>query len=87
MRVVACPILWRADTDEREKFDCTLPGLAPAETEVLAQRLHQLIADCENRIERRHRVLENETNLAATNLRISCGAKRQQIPIPETDLS
>lgn len=54
--IVVHPVLWRGDADQGEKLDRTLARLATAETEMLAQRLLQLLADRQDRVERRHRV-------------------------------
>src|SRR5688572_31827510 len=49
------------------------------------QRLRNLIADGENRVERSHRLLKNERDLGAANLTHVALRQRQQVPVLESN--
>ena len=60
MRILRQPLLGRGNTDRGEQFDAALLRGGHVKLEMLLQRLDQLGADREHRIERRHRVLEHD---------------------------
>ena len=67
MRVLVDAARRYGDVDEVEQLDRARPRLAPRETHVLAKHLPDLPADRERGIERRHRLLEDEGDLAPTD--------------------
>ena len=60
MRVLRQPLLGGGNADRGEQFDAALLRGRLVELEMLLQRLDQLGADREHRIERRHRILEHD---------------------------
>ena len=68
MRVVVDALGRRGNADEVEQFDRPLARRLARKAHVLAQRLHDLEADREHGIERRHRILEHEADARAPNL-------------------
>jgi hypothetical protein len=59
--------------------------LAPAEAQVLAQRLGDLVADREHRVQRAHRVLEDAGDLAAAQGLQPVALQRQEVASFERD--
>ena len=67
MRIVVDAPLRRGDADAAEHVEGPLPRLFLADAGVDAQRLGDLVADGEHRIERAHRLLEDHGNAAAAD--------------------
>ena len=59
--------------------------LAPRRAAVHQQRLRDLVADREDRIERRHRLLEDQRDLGAAHLAHLALGERQQVAALEAD--
>src|SRR4029078_10384228 len=59
VRVLFGSLVRRGNAGEREGLDGEVPRLPPAEPGVDARHLRHLIADGEDGIERRHRLLKN----------------------------
>ena len=79
MRILRQPLLGRGNADRGEQLDAALFGAGVVKLEMLLQRLDQLGADREHRIERRHRVLEHDRQRAAAQLAQFLRRKLQQI--------
>ncbi len=73
--------------DRREKLDCLLPRVRARRAPVDAQRLFNLIPDRVDRVERRHRLLEDEADLRAAHVLHVALVKPQEIPALEEDLA
>jgi hypothetical protein len=67
MRVLAYAPLGRRDVHEVEQLDRALAGSRPRQAEVRPQALLDLTADGEDRVQRGHRLLEDERDLVAAN--------------------
>src|SRR5262249_14975929 len=61
------PRLWLRDAYFREQLDGAAAQRAAGEPEMLAQHLADLEADREDRVERRHRLLEDHADLLAAH--------------------
>ena len=60
MRILHEALLGRGDSDRREQFNAAPGGGGVVQFEMLLQRLDQLGADREHRVERGHRILEHD---------------------------
>ena len=79
MRILRQPLLGRGNADGREQFDAALAGGGVVELEMLLQRLDQLRADREHRIQRGHRILEHDRQRAAAQLAQFLRRELQQV--------
>src|SRR5581483_5488694 len=67
VRVGARPLARRRDPDQVEQLDDALLGLAPAHAQMVSQHLGDLAAHGEERVERGHRILEDDRHLLAAD--------------------
>ena len=79
VRILRQPLLGRGDADRGEQFDAALGGGGVVEFEMLLQRLDQLGADREHRVERGHRVLEHDRQRPAAQLAQFLRRELQQV--------
>ncbi len=79
MRILRQPLLGRGNADRGEQFDAAPGGGGVVEFEMLLQRLDQLGADRQHRIERGHRVLEHDRQRAAAQLAQFLRRELQQV--------
>ena len=79
MRILRQPLFGRGNADRGEQFDAALAGGGIVEFEMLLQRLDQLGADGQHRIERRHRILEHHRQRPAAQLAQFLRRKLQQV--------
>ena len=68
VRIVGHPLLRVGDVDVVQALHGDVEGLALAHPLVEHDRLHQLVADGEHRVERGHRVLEDHGDLSAPDV-------------------
>ena len=68
MRIVVRPPPRKGDAHRVEQLDGAVPGGAPAEVLVPSQHLRNLLADRVDRIERRHRLLEDHRDRVAPDV-------------------
>jgi hypothetical protein len=73
------------DVNEVEQLDDAFLCLASRETQVLAQHLLDLVPDPEHRVQRGHRLLEDERNLAAADLPELRARRAEQLLAVELD--
>ncbi|CDN42283.1 hypothetical protein BN871_BC_00130 [Paenibacillus sp. P22] len=67
MRIRVHDLLRPRDSDESNQVDRPRPRLLPAQLAMLHQRLDDLLADLEHRIQRRHRLLKDHGNVVAAH--------------------
>ena len=67
MRVLIEPPLRIGDADQLQEFDCARLRFRVGHAEMDLQRLFYLKADREDRVQRRHRLLEDHRNIAAAD--------------------
>ncbi|MHC2878865.1 hypothetical protein ACVI53_001735 [Bradyrhizobium barranii subsp. barranii] len=79
MRILREPLLRRRDADGGEQLDAALPRRRRVELEMLLDRLHQLGADGQHRVERGHGVLEHDREVAPAQAPQTLGVKPHQI--------
>ena len=79
MRILLQPLLGRGNADRGEQFDAAFGRGRQIEFEMLLQRLDQLGADGQHRIERRHRVLEHHRERPAAQLAQLLRRQLQQV--------
>ena len=72
------------NADLREQLDGALASGAPAQAQVQTQRLLELEADGEHRVERRHRLLEDHRDVAAAK-RLQLGPAQADEVAPAVD--
>src|SRR5215472_18049578 len=86
MRIGAGTLDRRGDADLGQELDRPLAGGGSGEAEMPRQHLAQLVADREDRVEARHRLLEDHTD-AATAHRIELRlAKRGEVASFKADV-
>ena len=85
MRVVAGTPLGGRDADARKGRECRLGGLAAVHAAMEAQRLGDLLADGEDRVERRHRLLEDHGDAIAAECGDLARAERGELDAVEPD--
>ena len=68
MRILVEPALGVGDADQPQQLDGARARLRLAHAEMDEQRLHDLQADRQDRIERGHRLLEDHRDVAAADL-------------------
>ena len=85
MRVVAHPIRGVGDADRVEQLHRPAFRLAARRALVHEQRFGDLVTDREDRIERRHGLLENERDLCATHGAHVGFRQREQVAVLEPD--
>ena len=84
MRIVAHPPLRRRHVDEAEHLDGPVHRLAPVEALVQPNDLGDLLADRVDRVQRGHRLLEDDGDFPAANPAHLVRAERDQIaPFPQ----
>ena len=79
MRVVVRPASGFGHSNRLEQFDGAAPGLGPRRAAVDDDRLGDLVADGEHRVERGHRLLEDQRDAGAAHLPHLAFRERQQI--------
>ncbi len=67
MRVLVDPALRVRHAHDREQIDCPLPRLRLLHTEMVSQHFADLIADGDERVERRHGILEHHRRFLAAH--------------------
>src|SRR2546423_3820058 len=67
MRVLLRSLLWRWNSRQSQSLDGAIPRFSPSQPGVDPHHLCYLVADAENRIERRHWLLENHRDTIATD--------------------
>jgi hypothetical protein len=67
VRILLEPALRIGDADEAEQLDRASLGLCVAHAQMNLERLHELQSDCQDRIERSHRLLEDHRDVAAAD--------------------
>ena len=87
MRILAHAPLRLGYADGREQLDRLLPRVRARRASVNAQRLLDLIPDRVDRVERGHRLLEDEADLGAAHVLHLALGQRQEIPSLEENLS
>src|SRR6201993_4619389 len=78
---------WVGDTDQSQKFDHAFPGGGSVGTAMLLKRLGNLPPDCQDRVQRRPRLLEDHANVAAAHLANFLVREPQQVPAGKEDLA
>ncbi len=68
MRVGLQPLFGARDADEAQKLDGAGARFGLLHAAVVDQRLADLVADAHDRVQRRHRVLEDKADIAAAHL-------------------
>ena len=86
MRVLVQPPLGCRDPHELAAArSCARARCASREAEMLRQHLADLAADLEDRVQRRHRLLEDERDLASSHLRAAVAASSASRSTPSND--
>ena len=85
VRVLAGALLRRRNADELEHLDGAVPRVAPAHARVHARDFGDLVADGEDRIERRHRLLEDHRDAIAADVAHLLVAQRDEVLSLELD--
>jgi hypothetical protein len=67
------------DADELKQFERARFGLRGRHLQMDEQRLHDLLADREDRVERGHRLLEDHRDVAAADLAHLLGGELEQV--------
>ena len=80
MRIFAHPPRRLRDSDQRQHFNGARLGRFLVEPLVQSQRLADLAADGQDRIEARHRLLKHHRNVVAADRAHFAVGKQQQIP-------
>jgi hypothetical protein len=87
VRVFVDPPLRQRDAHPGQRVDGAFTRLLPADGEVRAVGLGDLLADAEDRVERGHRLLEDHRDVAAADgLHLRLGQVGQVLPL-EQDLA
>ena len=79
MRVLHQPLLGRGNADRGEQLDAAFGGGRKIKLEMFLQRLDQLGADGQDRVERRHRVLEHDRQRSSAQLAQLLRRQLQQV--------
>ncbi len=79
MRILFQPPRAVGDADELQQFERTRLGLCVCHLQVDEQRLHDLLADREHRVERGHRLLEDHRDVAAADRAHLVGGQFEQV--------
>ncbi len=85
VRILVHPPLRRGDPDELQELDRPRARRAPREPEVAVQDLADLAPDGEDRVERRHRLLEHVRDLAPAHLAQPPRREPEQVDAAELD--
>ena len=85
MRILLEPALAVGDADEPQQLERPRARLALAHLQVDEQRLHDLLADRQDRIERGHRLLEDHRDVAAAHLAHVVVGEIEQVAALEQD--
>src|ERR671936_2178153 len=85
MRVVLDAPLGGRDPNQAEQVDGTRHGLTIRDVQVLADRLRDLLAASEDRVERGHRLLEDHRDVVATDLTHLVLGQLQYVTAGEVD--
>lgn len=87
VRVFVHPFLRVGNPHVSKHLYGPFPGLAPGHPLMRADRLHDLVADRENRVEARHRVLKNHGDVIAPDLLHVFLARHKKVSPFEEDLA
>ena len=79
MRILRQPLLGRRDSNRREQFDAAPGGCGVVKFEMFLQRLDQLGADRQHRVQRGHRILEHDRQRPAAQLAQFLRRELQQV--------
>src|SRR5437764_6402396 len=85
MRIARKPRLRFGNSHLCEQLKCPRPGIGAADTAVKLQDLADLGLDRVQRIERRHRFLEDDRNIVSRNAPEKTNRTKKKVNAPETD--